>query len=96
MFARRATFVETILTFNPDLPSSRRAPKSTKSGPQTFPTKDTAQVEIAKFSSHRLGCRLACDPGGRFGCTLTEGSAQGMAAASATGLAVACVQSTGA
>ena len=46
------------------------------------------------LSSHRLGCRLACDPGGRFGCTLTEGSAQGMAAASATGLAVACVQST--
>ena len=42
VFARRATFVETILTFNPDLPSSRRAPKSTKSGPQTFPTKDTA------------------------------------------------------
>ena len=39
---RHATFVSTIPTLKPDLPSPREAPQVDQSGPQTFPTKHAA------------------------------------------------------
>ena len=45
---RCATFVLTVPTLNQDLPSPTGAPKVDQSGPQTFPTKHDAEVEIAE------------------------------------------------
>ena len=50
MHTRHTTFVLTILTVTPDLPSPREAPQMDHSGPHTFPTKQAAQGKIAEFN----------------------------------------------
>ena len=47
---RHATFVLTIPALTLDLPSPRGAPQVDQSGPQTFPTKHVAQVQIVEFN----------------------------------------------
>ena len=56
--ARRATFVLTIPTLTPDLPSPRESPQIDQSGPQAFPTKHAALGEIVEFNVN--ACHFSC------------------------------------
>ena len=55
--ARHATFVLTILTLTPELPSPREAPQVNQSGPQTLPTKHAAKGDVAEFNIN--GCHFS-------------------------------------
>ena len=59
MFARRATFLLTIRTSAPDLPSHGEAPQVDQIALHTFPTKHVAyQSNICEFSNSN--CHLYC------------------------------------
>ena len=46
IFARRATFVVSVLSRAPSLFSPKEVPRVDRTGPQTFPAKHVAQAKI--------------------------------------------------